>query len=109
MEMDHAVGQILDLLDAQGLADDTFVLFASDHGCHIDRGTEGGSNGPFSGGKGIGASEGGLRVPGLIRWPSGGVKPGSEVAAVASLMDLMPTMADILGTETGDKKVSSRF
>ena len=47
--MDSAVGRVLSSLDELGVAEDTFVVFASDHGCHIDRGREGGSNRPFSG------------------------------------------------------------
>ncbi len=48
------------------------------------------------GGKGIGASEGDLRIPGIIRWPGGGVKAKSEISAPTSLLDMLPTVADIV-------------
>ncbi len=59
--MDTSVGRVLDWLDSTGLARDTLVLFASDHGTHVDKGAMGGSNGQFSGGKGVAVSEGGIR------------------------------------------------
>ena len=49
------------------LTGNTLVYFTSDHGGHIDIGTKGGWNAPFTGGKGNGAREGGVRVPGIIR------------------------------------------
>ena len=42
--------------------------------------------------------EGGLRVPGIIRWP-GRVKQGSVLAQPTSQMDLMPTMVEVAGEE----------
>jgi arylsulfatase A-like enzyme len=47
--MDNAVGQLLDLLDELKLTDNTLVYFTSDHGAHIELGTDGGSNFPFRG------------------------------------------------------------
>lgn len=49
LEMDTAIGKILDKLDEMHVADNTLVYFTSDHGCHIDIGTKGGSNGIFPG------------------------------------------------------------
>ncbi len=49
MEMDEAVGKILEAIAESGLEEDTLVYFASDHGTHIDLGNLGGSNGQFKG------------------------------------------------------------
>ena len=49
LEVDDAVGQVLAALKRNGIEDQTLIYFTSDHGAHIDRGTEGGSNRPFKG------------------------------------------------------------
>ena len=67
LQMDAMVGRVLDMLDASGQTENTLVYFTSDHGGHIDIGTKGGWNAPFTGGKGNGAREGGVRVPGIVR------------------------------------------
>jgi len=43
----------------------------------------------------MGAIEGGIRVPGVFRWP-GVVKPGSEINIPTSLLDFWPTLHNIL-------------
>ena len=67
LQMDAMVGRVLDMLDASDQVKNTLVYFTSDHGGHIDIGTKGGWNAPFTGGKGNGAREGGVRVPGIVR------------------------------------------
>ena len=68
LQMDAMVGRVLDMLDDNGLTENTLVYFTSDHGGHIDIGSKGGWNAPFTGGKGNGAREGGVRVPGIVRF-----------------------------------------
>lgn len=79
--MDFQVGRVLDELDRRGFAENTIVLFTSDNGgvprFANNRGLRGGKSFTW---------EGGLRVPGLLRWP-GLVKPGSETGQVALTMD----------------------
>lgn len=63
LELDHAVGQILDLLERMQIQNETFVYFSSDNGGHLEEVNlegqpEGGSNGRWRGGKGHGAREG---------------------------------------------------
>ena len=95
-EVDHGVGRILDTLDKLGLTENTIVYFTSDHGGDWPQlGSKGGWNGVFRGGKSNGALEGGVRVPGLIRWP-GVVKEGSVIHHPTSLLDLFPTVVDVL-------------
>lgn len=47
------------------------------------------------GGKSMGAMEGGIRVPTVAMWP-GRIKPGTVINAPTSLMDVFPTVADIV-------------
>ncbi|XP_029390628.1 steryl-sulfatase-like [Mus pahari] len=101
-EMDWGVGRVLAALDELGLAGHTLVYFTSDHGAHVEelgpRGERlGGSNGVFRGGKGNNW-EGGVRVPGLVRFPRE-LRPGREVSEPTSLMDVFPTVARLAGAE----------
>ncbi|XP_012974029.1 arylsulfatase L isoform X2 [Mesocricetus auratus] len=94
-EMDWMVGRILGALQREGLADRTLVYFASDHGGSLEARAGsvqlGGWNGIYRGGKGMGGWEGGIRVPGIFRWP--GVLPaGRVVHEPTSLMDVFPTV-----------------
>ena len=96
------VGQILDTLDRLNLSEKTLVYFTSDHGAHIDLGRKGGSNVPFKGGKGMGAIEGGIRVPAMIRWPGKNIEGNlNEINTATTLMDFFPTIKDILENESG--------
>ena len=67
LDLDIAFGMVLQKLDELGIADNTYVIFTTDHGSP-------GRNPPLSGGKGT-VWEGGLRVPLIIRGP--GIKPGT--------------------------------
>ncbi len=85
LDLDIALGKLLKSLDNLGIAGNTYVIFTTDHGSP-------GRNPPLTGGKGT-VSEGGLRVPLIIRGP--GIKPGvcSHVRAVGT--DLFPTVAEL--------------
>ena len=89
-EMDKGVGQILEALDARGLASDTVVIFASDNG-----GTKQASNAPFSGHKG-GLYEGGIRVPCIVRWPNV-LHAGTVCGQVCATFDLTRSILRIAG------------
>jgi len=94
-EMDWSVGQVLDTLRAQGLDQDTLVVFTSDNGPWLIKGADGGSAGPLRGGKGS-TWEGGVRVPTLAWWP-GRIPAGSVNDAVAATIDLLPTFVALAG------------
>jgi len=99
-EIDWSVGKILSALKAQGLDENTIVLFTSDNGSANKRG----STKPLRGHKGQ-TLEGGMRVPAVIRWP-GKIKPGIEIDEILSTMDMLPTMANIIGAKLPeDKKI----
>ncbi|XP_032123683.1 arylsulfatase E isoform X1 [Sapajus apella] len=107
-EMDWMVGQILDALDVEGLTNSTLVYFTSDHGGSLENqlgNTQyGGWNGLYKGGKGTGGWEGGIRVPGIFRWP--GVLPaGRVIGEPTSLMDVFPTVVQLAGGEVPQDRV----
>lgn len=90
--MDNGLGMVLDALDEVGVADNTLVFFSSDNGPVA---AYGGSTGGLRGGK-RSEYEGGIRVPGLARWP-GHIKPGtlSDVPVIGS--DVFATALAING------------
>jgi hypothetical protein len=94
-EVDWSVGQIMEALDEQGLAEDTLLIFTSDNGPWLNFGNHAGSARPLREGKGT-AFEGGPRVPAVWRWP-GRIQPGSVSSAMASTLDVLPTVAAITG------------
>lgn len=93
LSLDDGVGRILDKLEAEGLRDDTLIIFLSDNGCPTYvRGAC--SNGPLSGHK-THLWEGGVRVPYILSWPRG-VRAGVYSEPVSSL-DVVPTVAAAAG------------
>jgi arylsulfatase A-like enzyme len=100
--MDAAIGQLMDALAAEGLDEDTIVVFLSDNGGQSIFGAGGADNAPLRGGKGE-VFEGGIRTVALIRWP-GRIRAGTRLTQVISAMDVFPTLAAAAGIETGATK-----
>ena len=94
-EIDHHVGRIVDEIRGLGLENDTWVIFASDNGPWIVKEGDGGSPGPFRGGKSS-IWEGGVRVPGIV-WAPGRVAAGRTSHEMTALQDLLPTLASLAG------------
>ena len=99
--MDDGVGRVLDAVDRRKNAENTFVIFSSDNGWEklgrnpaLDRA---GDNGSFRGGK-YELTEGGIRVPGLARWPRW-ILPGSISAEPTSQLDWFPTFRSVAGLD----------
>jgi arylsulfatase A-like enzyme len=88
--MDLQIGRVLQALDANGLADDTIVIFTSDNG-----GERFSDTWPFTGIK-TELLEGGLRVPTLIRWPAR-IPAGQVSDQVAITMDWFTTLLEATG------------
>ena len=88
-EIDQTVMQLLTALDTLGLPGRTYVIYTADHG---GQGRNG--NAPLSGGKGA-VTEGGLRVPFLIRGPGIAGNVCSRVPVTAC--DVLPTIAELAG------------
>lgn len=93
--IDWNVGRLLDTIDQLKIANDTIVVFFCDNGPNSFR-----FNGGMKGKKGT-VDEGGLRSPLFIRWP-GHIQPGTQIKTVAGAIDLLPTLTQMAGVETGD-------
>ena len=101
MQVDHYVGEILDALKRADVDDETIVILTGDNAAgeqSASWGGEGGSNGPWRGGLSTGY-EGGIRTPGMIRWP-GEVPAGKVTDEILSDLDWYPTIAKLVGAES---------
>lgn len=118
--VDRNLGRVLDALDKNQLADNTIVIFTSDHGFNM------GHHGIWHKGNGLWATkkqppgkyhngvrviskkyrpnlyDQSLRVPAIVRWP-GTVTPGTEVVSTATALDVFPTLAEVVGVQVNPK------
>jgi len=92
MEIDWSVGQILDALKANGLEENTIVIFTSDNGPWLSYGNHAGSAYPLREGKGT-AWEGGQREPFIIKYPKG-IPAGQVINEPIMAIDVLPTIAE---------------
>jgi arylsulfatase A len=100
--MDAAVGRLTAALDELKLAGDTLVFFTSDNGPETlnrypNANRSHGSPGPLRGMK-LWLYEGGIRVPGIVRFP-GRIRPGQETDEPVSALDVLPTFCELAGVE----------
>jgi len=99
--LDKDVGRIMALLKELGLDEQTLVMFSSDNGTtHLKKEADYeffNSVGPLRGLKGS-LYEGGIRVPMIARWP-GRIEPGTTSDHISAFYDVMPTLAELTGTE----------
>ncbi|MBK1831974.1 arylsulfatase [Verrucomicrobiaceae bacterium R5-34] len=121
VQFDWCAGEIMKVLEEQGLAENTIVIFSSDNGPvyddgyddgttvktsskEVDRGHDG--SGPYRGGK-YQIYEGGTRVPLMVRWPAK-IKPGVSKAMINQI-DFMASFAELLDIElAADEAIDSR-
>ena len=96
-EIDWSVGEILDYLRDNGLAENTLVWFTSDNGPWIIKDELGGSSGLFRDGKGS-TWEGGQREPSFAWWP-GKIQMGTVNMEIASTKDIYTTVSNLAGAE----------
>jgi arylsulfatase len=93
-ELDWSVGEIMQSLADNGVADNTLVIFFSDNGPFLSYGNHAGSSGPLREGK-LTSFDGGMRVPCLMRWP-GVIPAGGRQREPIMAIDLLPTLAKLL-------------
>jgi arylsulfatase A len=106
MEVDWSVGQILDCLKRNDLDDNTLVIFTSDNGPWLSYGDHAGSAGPLREGKGT-MFDGGCREPTIMRWP-GTIPAGTKCSVPAMTIDILPTMAALIGAELPDHPIDGK-
>jgi arylsulfatase A len=106
MEIDWSVGQVLDAIHAIGADENTLVVFTSDNGPWLSYGTHAGSAGRLREGKGT-MFEGGYREPTIMRW-KGKIPAGSKTDMLCSTIDLLPTVAHLIGAELPEQKIDGK-
>jgi arylsulfatase A len=99
-EIDWSVGEIMAELRKLDLDHRTLVLFTSDNGTPRDKG---GSNAPW-GGWAYSTSEGGMRMPCMVRWP-GQIPAGKTCSELCTMMDLLPTLTRLAGGRVDASRV----
>jgi len=85
MKMDKLIGEVMAELERLGIADNTLVVFMSDNGA------------PFPGNK-LTLYDRGTGTPIIMHWPKG-IKAGMTIEALASSIDIMPSLLDALGMD----------
>jgi len=96
IDHDKHVGGLLDLLDELGIADDTFVMYSTDNGPHMNSWPDAGMT-PFRNEKNSNW-EGAYRVPCMVRWP-GKIPAGSFSNEIVSHLDWLPTLLAMAGED----------
>lgn len=93
--LDEAVGTVIRSLRETGADNNTLVVFANDNGGSLHLGAQVSLNTPFRGGKGD-FTEGGLRIPMIMRWPTH-ISANTLYTAPVSTLDLLPTAVAAAG------------
>ena len=106
MEVDWSVGRIIDTLKKNKLEKKTLFLFTSDNGPWLNYGDHAGSAYPLREGKGT-TFDGGCREPTLAWWP-GKIPSNSVCSEPAMTIDLLPTIAELIGAELPEHKIDGK-
>jgi arylsulfatase len=80
IDHDKNVGSVLKALDDLGIADNTFVMYGTDNGPHMNSWPDGAA----------------YRVPAMVRWP-GKIRPGQVSNDIISHLDMLPTLLAVAG------------
>jgi arylsulfatase A-like enzyme len=94
LDHDDLVGELLNLLDELGIAENTVVVYSTDNGPHMNSWPDAGMT-PFRGEKNSNW-EGAYRVPEMVRWPSK-IKPGQVLNGIITHNDWFPTLLAAAG------------
>lgn len=103
MEVDWSVGEIMKVLRKHDLHQNTLFIFTSDNGPWLNYGDHAGSAAPLREGKGT-MFDGGCREPMLAWWP-GTVPANSTCKEPSMTIDLLPTIAKLIGAKLPDRKI----
>ncbi len=110
--VDWVVGQVMNALDEQGIAENTVLIFTSDNGCSPEADfeqlkTKGHDPSYVFRGHKADIFEGGHHVPYVVRWPAK-VKPGKTEQLICTT-DLFATVADIIGKDFPDNVAEDSY
>jgi len=106
VDHDRNVGQMLDLLDEMGIADNTFVMYSTDNGPHMNTWPDAGTT-PFRSEKNTNW-EGAFRIPLLVRWP-GKIQAGSVANGIVQHHDWLPTFMAMAGAPDVVEKLKKGY
>ena len=106
IDHDKNVGQVLDYLDELGIAEDTFVMYSTDNGPHMNAWPDGAMT-PFRSEKNTNW-EGAFRVPMVVRWP-GKIKPGQISNEIVQHHDWFPTFLAMAGDPDVVEKLKTGY
>lgn len=102
IDHDKNVGTVLKAIDDADIADNTFVMYSTDNGPHMNSWPDGAMT-PFRNEKNSNW-EGAYRVPCMVRWP-GKIKPGSVSNQMVAHHDWLPTLLAMAGDEEVTQKL----
>ncbi|MGZ3455386.1 MAG: arylsulfatase [Polyangiales bacterium] len=102
IDHDRNIGQVLDALDELGIAEDTFVLYTTDNGPHMNTWPDGAMT-PFRSEKDTNW-EGAFRIPMVLRWP-GKIAAGVVSNEIVQLHDFLPTFLAMAGEPDVNEKL----
>ncbi|MCM2373941.1 arylsulfatase [Aporhodopirellula aestuarii] len=105
--IDDNMAKLMKMLDDQGIADNTILVFMTDNG------TAGGLKGGrgYDGGmRGMKNSEyeGGHRVPFIVRWPDGNIEAGKSIENLTAHIDILPTFIELCDLEAPEIEFDGR-
>jgi arylsulfatase len=106
IDHDRQVGEMLDLLDELGIAKNTFVVYSTDNGPHMNSWPDGGMT-PFRSEKNTNW-EGAFRVPLLVRWP-GKIEAGRISNEIVQHHDWLPTFLAMAGEADVVEKLAAGY
>ena len=106
IDHDKNIGQMLDYLDELGLADNTFVMYSTDNGPHMNSWPDGAMT-PFRSEKNTNW-EGAFRVPMLVRWP-GKIAAGQVSNEIVQHHDWLPTFLAMAGDPDVVEKLKTGY
>jgi arylsulfatase A-like enzyme len=99
--IDENLARLMDMLDGEGLADNTILVFMTDNGTASGilggRGYDGGMRGMKNS-----EYDGGHRVPFILRWPDGKIKAGKSIERLTAHIDILPTFIELCGLSAPD-------
>ncbi len=95
--LDHHIGRLMEFLEEKGLAENTLVVFTADNGPEHRTITAFGSSGHLRGAKGH-MHDGGIHVPGIVRWP-GRIQAGRVSEEPVNGTDWLPTLCAAAGVD----------
>jgi arylsulfatase A-like enzyme len=106
IDHDKNVGTVLKALDDLGIANNTFVMYSTDNGPHMNTWPDAGMT-PFRSEKNTNW-EGAYRVPAILRWP-GRIKPGQVSNEIVAHHDMLPTILAVAGDPQMSEKLRTGY